>query len=403
MSNGHCFISYSNGDADEFGPQLAYQLEGGHPYIDAWFDKRDILPGKTWDEVVPEAIKNCKCLLFVLTKDSSAENSVCFEEWDLALRYKKPILVLLLHTDVEPPFRLGKRQWIDFSDNHKAGMAQLILAIQRLDSHEGQLDILKERFADAKRDLTRADPEDKPRIQDEIEDLTKQIETKQKIVNDPEAAKEQTQKNIDTGIERERQPERPIATRTSTKFINPPPGIAPNYFQDREVETIEVMRFLNDDAQRMMTIVGRGGVGKTAMVCRLLKALENSELLEELKGKFEIIKIDGIVYLSESGSHHVNFPNIFADLSKLLPSETANKLDALYKDPKASVESKMNALLEHFQGQRVLLLLDNFEPVVEPETQEITDKELDEALCTLLRDHTTWSMHSSPPVWHHVN
>ena len=31
----------------------------------------------------------------------------------------------------------------------------------------------------------------------------------------------------------------------------------------------------------------------------------------------------------------------------------------------------MNALLEHFQGERVLLLLDNFEPVVNPETQEI--------------------------------
>ena len=45
----------------------------------------------------------------------------------------------------------------------------------------------------------------------------------------------------------------------------------------------------------------------------------------------------------------------------------------------------MNALLEHFQGERVLLLLDNFEPVVNPETQEITDSELDEALCTLVR------------------
>ncbi len=129
-----------------------------------------------------------------------------------------------------------------------------------------------------------------------------------------------------------------------------------------------------------MTIVGRGGVGKTAMVCRLLKALESGGLPDNL-GE---MKIDGIVYLSESGSHRVNFPNIFADLSKLLPSETANKLDTLYKDPKASVESKMNALLEHFQGERVLLLLDNFEPVVNPETQEITDKELDEALCALV-------------------
>ena len=64
-----------------------------------------------------------------------------------------------------------------------------------------------------------------------------------------------------------------------------------------------------------MTIVGRAGVGKTAMVCRLLKALERGELPDDL-GE---MKVDGIVYLSETGSHRVNFANVFADLSKLLP------------------------------------------------------------------------------------
>ena len=31
----------------------------------------------------------------------------------------------------------------------------------------------------------------------------------------------------------------------------------------------------------MMTVVGRGGVGKTAMVCRLLKALEAGQLPDD--------------------------------------------------------------------------------------------------------------------------
>jgi hypothetical protein len=52
------------------------------------------------------------------------------------------------------------------------------------------------------------------------------------------------------------------------------------------------------------------------MICRLLKALERGELPDDL-GE---MKVDGIVYLSETGSHRVNFANVFADLSKLLPA-----------------------------------------------------------------------------------
>ena len=44
----------------------------------------------------------------------------------------------------------------------------------------------------------------------------------------------------------------------------------------------------------MLTIVGRGGVGKTAMVCRLLKGLESGETEPDGLGA---MKVEGIVYL----------------------------------------------------------------------------------------------------------
>ena len=47
---------------------------------------------------------------------------------------------------------------------------------------------------------------------------------------------------------------------------NTPPVVAPGYFQDRHVESELVGDFLRADDARIMTVVGRGGVGKTAMV-----------------------------------------------------------------------------------------------------------------------------------------
>ena len=98
----------------------------------------------------------------------------------------------------------------------------------------------------------------------------------------------------------------------------------------------------------MLTINGRAGIGKTVMVCRILKALESGQLpddLGEMSG-------DGIVYLSAIGTRTINTPNLSADLCHLLPTETANQLDALYRDPKISTTDKLFALAEKFKRAR---------------------------------------------------
>lgn len=380
MSN-YNFISYSSVDALEFAFELCDSLLAGPPPFPVWLDKREIKPGQDWDKQIVDAIRICDSMIFIMTHDSVEDESVCKLEWTRALKYKKAIVPILLQPEAEMPFRLGSRQYIDFTGDFDTGLAKLRICLRWLTSPEGVLESLKDRLEDARRDHRRAGgPDQQIRIEKEMSLLKKQIDDQQRIIDDPEGAAIRVEESITRGIERERQPEKPVSGVTRTKFINPPPDIAPTYFQDRYVETNLISDFLKNDAQRLMTIVGRGGIGKTAMVCRLLKSLESGRLPDN----GEEMSIDGIIYLSETGTRKVTVPNLYADLCSLLPDDIAKRLDEVYRDPKTSTESKMQALMEAFPSGQILLLLDNFENLIDPRTHNLTNTEMDEALKAII-------------------
>jgi tetratricopeptide (TPR) repeat protein len=380
MSGGHHFVSYSPHDATDFVLQLTDALETGSPPLQLWLDRRNLRPGN-WDIQVTEAIRTCDTLLFVMTYDSVHHNSVCKEEWTLALRYKKPIIPLKLHPEAELPFRLGSRQYIDFTGEFHAALAKLRLYLEWLASPEGILQSMKDRLVDAQRDSRHAThPHQEMRIRDEITLLEQQITQQQRVVEDPEAIAQRLEESIAYRLERERQPEKLITVVSHSKFINPAPGMVPSYFQDRHLEIRLVAAFLQDDAARLMTIIGRGGIGKTAMVCRLLKGLEHGQLPDGGGS----LSVDGIIYLNAIGSRRVSAPNLYADLCRLLPDETAEQLATLFKNPHVGTEDKMRALLTAIPQGRFIVLLDNFEDLLDPQTRDISDTELDEVLRALL-------------------
>lgn len=200
-----------------------------------------------------------------------------------------------------------------------------------------------------------------------------------------------TEARITSGLARERRSaDRPVARQV--KFVNPPPMAAPRYFQDRHVETGLVGEFLRNDELRWLTVLGRGGIGKTAMVCRLLKALEAGHLPDDGGD----LSVSGIVYLSPTGQHPIDFPNLYTDLTLLLPAETAERLQDRYRDPLQSPSQLTAALLDQFPTDRTIVFLDNLEDLIDPATGVVLDPQLDEAARKLLLGAQHGSRSSQP-------
>ena len=193
-----------------------------------------------------------------------------------------------------------------------------------------------------------------------------------------------TRRRIGSGIKREQVPAEPQPVRAS-KFVNPPPATAPSWFQDRQIETGLLAKYVTDPGIAMVTVTGRGGVGKTAMVSRLLKGLEAGRI-PDLEGESAAITVGGIVYLSRNGVHQVKYPTLVADLLRLLPAEAAQRLEQMYHDPQRSPAEMILALLECFPaaGKPVVVLLDNLESVMDSERETLTEQALYEALSAVL-------------------
>lgn len=190
----------------------------------------------------------------------------------------------------------------------------------------------------------------------------------------------ETRRRIETEIHREQVlPEQPIR---ASKFINPPPTRAPSWFRDRQDETGLLARYVTNPEIRLVFVVGRGGIGKTAMVCRLLNGLEVGRI-PDVAGDLTAITPGGIVYLSPDGMHKVDYPTLVDDLSRLLPAKAARRLAGTYRQ--RPVAEMMLALLEALPaGKPVVVLLDNLESVMDAERESLREQALQEALSIVL-------------------
>jgi len=118
------FICYSRTDK-QFALQLVEDLSDYDLHV--WLDTRSIASGTNWDIEVQKGLNESDTMLVLLSPDSAASQNVA-DEWSYFIDHDKPILPLVIAPG-EVPFRLSRRQRVDFTLEYKLGFQQLLMAL----------------------------------------------------------------------------------------------------------------------------------------------------------------------------------------------------------------------------------------------------------------------------------
>ena len=168
------------------------------------------------------------------------------------------------------------------------------------------------------------------------------------------------------------------------RVVNPPPAPVPDWFQDRDFETALLAEYLIDPGTRMVWVTGPAGVGKTALVCRLLSEVERGRITGSDSDRGGAA-VTGIVYLSSNSEHQAAYPFLVADLLQLLPADAARSLRGYYEDPGHGPREVMLRVLAAFPAEEpVVVLLDDPDTARDTTLETLAEEALREALTAVL-------------------
>ena len=122
--NGKVFISYARVDLP-FVARMAAEMRASG--VDLWLDTLDIPLGKSWDDEIEKALKQCSRFLVVLTPESVASANVR-DEINEAIERGVHIIPALLRP-CEVPFRIKRLQRFDLSSSPDVEIKRLIGAL----------------------------------------------------------------------------------------------------------------------------------------------------------------------------------------------------------------------------------------------------------------------------------
>lgn len=148
--------------------------------------------------------------------------------------------------------------------------------------------------------------------------------------------------------------------RGRQRVVNLRPLDMTHTFKDRAREMQELCEHLADSSVRLVSVVGRAGMGKTALVSRVLGDLEQDAL--PIPGGDRELPINGILYLS-ARSTGLSLERIYADVGRMLGESDAGRLATRWTSD-APLPAKVEYLLETMGDGLYIILLDNLEDLL---------------------------------------
>lgn len=370
------FISYSRRDGMDAAVRLAESLRNATPPIAPRIDLEEPR-GYPFPRFLDAAIQGCDVVLFLATPASVA-SSWCMREVSRAQRIGKRILTVLLHSEAELPFELEELPPpLDFTTSWSSGWNDLQGELGLINSLEARLKALRTELSALDGDaalILNASRREKRRAE-----LVEQIAEFERLQRDPEGALRDQVESVRSGQERQRNAASTVPVGSAVRSVNEPPTLIQSEFRDR-VDQLELLRRrLSEPVTRLVAIVGPGGIGKTAMMSRLL---------EEARKAPHHWCVRGLDYMAASGFRPLRPAVILDNLRKLVPDPAARaQLTELLSDPALPLAEKLDAVVGALEGV-TLVVIDDTEALLDAHGQ-LRDSDLDEFVRSVLQrpDH----------------